>query len=208
MTDYSLSDLAAATRGADDLNGFGGGAWWIIVLFLFAFMGGGFGMRGNQQMPNGEPVTEAGLCSAMNFNDLQNAIGRLSDNENLHMMQLSQGLSSIGYENLRNFADTQASIKDGNYAMSAQLSNCCCETKQLIGDLKYNDAMNTAAINANTTAQTQKILDAIQQNKIETLQAQVSELKTQQMFCGIPRINPYGYGIVPQFATPCAGANI
>lgn len=97
----SLSDIAAVTR---DNDGFGGsnGAWWIIILLLA--LGGG--MWGNRQMPNGEPVTEAGLCSAMNFNDLQNAVGRLSDNENLHMMQLSQGLASVGYENLRNFAST------------------------------------------------------------------------------------------------------
>lgn len=51
----------------------------------------------------------------------------------------------------------------------------------------------------------QKILDALSQNKIESLQEQVSELKIQQMFCDIPRISPYGYGVVPQFATnPCS----
>lgn len=60
----------------------------------------------------------------MNFNNLENAVGRLSDNENLHMMQLSQGLSTVGYENLRNFADTQAAIKDGDYALSSQLAQC------------------------------------------------------------------------------------
>ena len=90
MDNMSLSDIAAVTRGENG-DGWGSGSWWIIVLFLFAFMGGGFGF-GNRG-PNGEPVTEAGLCNAMNFNDLQNAVGRLSDNENLHMMQLSQGLA-------------------------------------------------------------------------------------------------------------------
>lgn len=54
-----------------------------------------------------------------------------------------------------------------------------------------------------TPQQAQKILDALAQNKIESLQAQVSELKTQNMFCGVPRISPYGYGVVPNFATPC-----
>lgn len=68
-----------------------------------ASWGGGFGNRGS----SGEPVNEAGLCNAMNFNNLENAVGRLSDQEDLHMMQLSQGLSSVGYENLRNFAQTQ-----------------------------------------------------------------------------------------------------
>lgn len=77
------------------------------------------------------------------------------------------------------------------------------KNKQATADLKYSAAMNTASINENTTAQTQKILDALAQDKIESLQAQVSELKTQNMFCGVPRISPYGYGVVPNFATPC-----
>lgn len=173
---------------------------WIIVLFLFMFGNGGFwGNRG----PAEQPVTESSLCSAMNFNNLENAVGRLSDNENLHMMQLSQGLSTVGYENLRNFADTQAATKDGDYALSSQLAQCCCDNKTATLDLKYTNEANTAAINANTTAQVQKVLDAISQNKIDTLQAQVSELKTQNMFCGVPRISPYGYGVVPNFAQGC-----
>ena len=41
----SLSDIAAVTR---DNDGWGnGGAWWIIILFLFAFMGNGWGMNRN-----------------------------------------------------------------------------------------------------------------------------------------------------------------
>lgn len=165
----------------------------------------GNGMWGGNRGPAGEPVTEAGLCNAMNFSDLNNAVGRLSDAEDMHMMQLSQGLSSVGYENLRNFADTQAAIKDGNYALSSQLANCCCENRLATANLKSDGAMNTASINANTTAQVQKVLDALSQNKIDSLQAQVSELKTQNMFCGIPRISPYGYGVVPQFANVGCG---
>ena len=49
---YSLSDIAAVSganqRGNERSNdsGFGDGAWWIVVLFLFIFCGwgnGGFG---------------------------------------------------------------------------------------------------------------------------------------------------------------------
>ena len=40
----------------------GASAWWLIILFalIFGWGGNGFGNRG----ANGEPVTEAGLCSA------------------------------------------------------------------------------------------------------------------------------------------------
>lgn len=67
-------------------------------------------------------------------------------------------------------------------------------------------AVQFANVNANTTAQTQKILDALAQNKIDSLQAQVSELKTQNMFCGIPRISNYAYGVYP-YATNGCGCN-
>ena len=47
---YSLSDIAAVT-GENGFNG-NGGAWWIIILFLFCFMGwGGNGFnRGNMPL--------------------------------------------------------------------------------------------------------------------------------------------------------------
>lgn len=87
--DYSLADVASAVRNNDNGNEFGGGAWWIIVLFLFAFMGNGFGNRNN-----GDPVTEAGLCNAMNFNNLENTVGRLSDLTQNQTMTLGSAISN------------------------------------------------------------------------------------------------------------------
>lgn len=61
--------------------------------------------------------------------------------------------------------------------------------------MNYNAAMNTAAINANTTAGVQKILDAITGNRMADMQNQINQLQLQAALCGIPRTNPYGYGI-------------
>ena len=76
MENYSLSDVAAVTRGNDGYGyGCDGmGAWWMIILFamIWGWGGNGFGGRGC----NGESVTEAGLCNSMNFNNLENAVGR------------------------------------------------------------------------------------------------------------------------------------
>lgn len=147
----SMGDALQMATRANDGNGFGGnGAWWIIVLFLFMFGNGGFwGNRGN-----GQPVTDSGLCDAMNFNNLENAVGRLSDSENLHMMQLSQGLSSVGYENLRNFADTQSAVKDGDYALSRQMADCCCTTQRAIDSVNANVNEKFAAIEKGQLQQT------------------------------------------------------
>lgn len=197
----SLSDIAAVTRNNDDWGGMGGAVW--IIILLLAFGGGMWGNRGAGE----QPVSEAGLCNAMNFNNLENAVGRLNDTNQLQFTQMTNGIANLGYESLRNFAQTQQTIQDGDYAISRQLADCCCTTQRAIDGVNYNAAMNTAAINANTTEQTQKVLDAIQQNKIESLQAKVNELETRNMFCGIPRVSPYGYSMVPSFTGGCCQAS-
>jgi hypothetical protein len=40
---YSLSDVAAVTRNGEDGFFGGNGAWWILLFFMFAGWGGGFG---------------------------------------------------------------------------------------------------------------------------------------------------------------------
>ena len=80
----------------------------------------------------------------------------------------------------------------------ANQNECCCNVRMAIADStavtnaniaqsRYDAAMNTAAINANTTAQTQKILDAIAQNKIEALQGKVNQLELAQAVAGVVR---------------------
>ena len=182
--------LQMATRNGNG-DGWGGGAWWIIVLFLFMF-GNGWN-RG----ANGEAVTEAGLCNAMNFNNLDNAVGRLSDKEDLHMMQLSQGLSSVGYENLRNFADTQATVKDGDYALSRQVADCCCTTQRAID-----------AVNANVNEKFAAIEKGQLQQTIAAQQNQLNQLFLQQQLCGVvryPNQTAYTAGTNPFFGQPCCG---
>lgn len=62
-----------------------------------------------------------------------------------------------------------------------------CNILRGIDGINYNAALNTASINANTTAQTQKILDALSANKIEALQGKVNELQLAQAMNGVVR---------------------
>jgi len=201
MTDgVSLADIAAVTDKADNnmFGGAGGGGMWIFALLILLLIGGGgsgfFGAGKNGA------VTEAGLCNAMNFNDLQNSVGRLNDSLQHDYMGLQNGICNLGYETLRNFNTVQQQVAD-----------CCCTTQRAIDGVNYNGAINTAAINANTTAQTQKILDAMAQNKIESLQAQVNQLQLQSAMCGViryPNATTYTAGFSPAFANGCGCANI
>lgn len=190
----SMGDALQMATRANDGNGFGGnGAWWIIVLFLFMFGNGGFwGNRGN-----GQPVTDSGLCDAMNFNNLENAVGRLSDSENLHMMQLSQGLASLGYENARLANETQAGVMQGKYENSRQLAECCCTTQRAIDSVNANINEKFAAIEKGQLQQT-----------ISAQQNQLNQLYMQQQLCGVvryPNATTYSAGPNPYFGVGCCG---
>lgn len=177
MENYSLSDIATVSGE----NGFGGGNSWLAMIFLFALIFGwnrnGLGNSG----VNGEPVTEAGLCNAMNFNNLENAVGRMNDQMQTQFTQLTNGLSTIGYQSLQN-----------TNQITQQIADCCCTTQRAIDSVNYNGAMNTASINANTTAQVQKILDVLCHNKQETMQNQINQLQLQNALQGVVRY-PNGF---------------
>lgn len=196
----SLADIAAVTDKTNGMFGGADGGMWIFALLILLMIGGGGGFFGGTRNLNGEPVTEAGLCNAMNFNNLENSVGRLNDNVQHNYQGLQNGLSNLGYETLRNFNAAQT-----------QLADCCCTTQRAIDGVNYNGAINTASINANTTAQTQKILDALAQNKIDTLQAQVNQLQLQSAMCGVvryPNATTYTAGFNPVFNSGCGCSNI
>ena len=187
MENYSLSDLATAT-GAND--GFGGnmGFFWIFALLLLA--GGGFGGLGGQ--------------NALSQNDLQRAIDLNSIQQGQRDIEArvqevgSENISAVkdvAYNNLSEIRDVQAAMSTG----FANLQNCCCETQRAIDGVNYNGAINTAAINANTTEQTQKILDAIATNRMADMQNQINQLQLANAVSGVVRY--------PSASTYYAGAN-
>lgn len=114
----SVADALALRNGEGYDNGFGGnGAWWVIILILlFAF--GGWGRNGREENgynPCCAPATAQGMSDAFNFGQIDNGIRGLANG-------LCDGF----------YAQNNA-IKDLGFAMQ----NCCCETKQAIGNLGF-----------------------------------------------------------------------
>lgn len=146
---YSLGDIAAATRGAD--GEWGGGSWWIILLFLVMFGGGGFGGWGNR---GGENVaTEADVQRGFNQQTTTSKLDQLAygqANAGYEVARLVNGVemqaANIAAQNqmalCQGFGGVSSAIAD----LGRQLQECCCEIK---GQLA--------------------------QDKIESLQAKVSE---------------------------------
>lgn len=184
MDSMSPADMRAVLDGHDNYgcgDGYGFGGSWFAWILLFALFGGnGFGW-GNR---NGSPVTEADLCNANSFSELKNAVGRLSDNQAAIARQTDNAICQIGYQNLQN-----------TNALSAQIADCCCTTQRAVDSVKFDMANYAAGTNAAIAEQTQKVLDAITGNRIADMQNQINQLQLQAALCGIPRTNPYGYGI-------------
>lgn len=177
---YTLSDIRAVTDGNDGMFG-GNGLWFLALLFLFGNGGFGWGNR------NGAPVTEADLCSANSFNDLKSGVRDISGQISSMNIGLTKGLCDMGYTMFGQFA-----------SLERQLADCCCGIERNIDGVNYNVAQQAAAINANTTAQTQKILDAITGNRMADMQNQINNLQLQSALCGVVR-----YPTATTYATTC-----
>lgn len=160
--------------------GFGGNGSWVWAFLIFALLGfGGGGMWGNRgMMPN--VATSGDIQRGFDTNEITRKLDGIN-------YGICDGFYAQNTNMLNGFSNVNQNINNEGRAIQTQIAQCCCDTQRAIDGVNYNNAMNTASINANTTAQTQKILDAICQNKIESLQSKVSQLELQNALCGVVR---------------------
>lgn len=182
--------------------GFGGNSSWVWAFLIFALLGfGGGGMWGNRgMMPN--VATSGDIQRGFDTNEITRKLDGIN-------YGLCDGFYAQNTNMLNGFSNVNQNINNEGRAIQTQLAQCCCDTQRAIDGVNYNNAMNTASINANTTAQTQKILDAICQNKIESLQSKVSQLELQNALCGVvryPNAWTYNAGTSP-FCNSGCGCN-
>ena len=185
---YSLADVAAATRGAED--GFFGGAngWWIILLFMFCGWGNG-GWGGNRT--GTENVRDA-VAYGFDINNLENGVRGLEHGlaDGFYDMNTSllTGFGNVTMGNMQNTNAIMGRLSD----MAAQSSACCCETQRLIErglcEVNYNILTQANATNTNIASAARdiiennnngvrSILDFLTQDKIATLTAENQALR-------------------------------
>lgn len=185
-TGYSLSDIVSATRGGDGF--FGGNGGMFALLFLIIVMGGGFGGWGANRGAFG---TEA----------IQNQMQQGFDNQNnmANQREILSATNQVFHDLIGYIGDKYSELDRDVLSVSSSIQNvianqnqCCCNTLRAIDGVNYANAQNTAAINANTTAGIQKILDTLAQNKIDALESKVASLELQNNLANVVRY-PNGY---------------
>ena len=205
---YSLADIASATKD----GGFGdNGSWILILLFamIFGWGGNGFG--------SGKQDSTSDLQRAVDLNSIQEGQASIAADVQRGIYEINGATKDAAYNNLSEIRDIQAAVATNGSniinaltAMQANMQNCCCETQRSIDAVNYNLASQSAAIQANDTANTQKILDTLATNRMAEMQQQISELQLQNAMAGVvryPNAWTYSAGASPFCQSGCS-ANI
>lgn len=189
VQDMTPADLAAVV-GNNDEGGFGNGnGWWIILLFMFL----GWGNRGWGGNGSGGAGDAGGDMLYPWMNQAQG---------------MWTGFSQIQQDLCNGFAGTTAAITNGfanaetaatarqmanmqqQFALSQQFSDCCCENRlglaNLGADIAREACSDRQAVSdgvrdllANQTAGIQRILDQMCQDKIDSKNEQIAQLRQE-----------------------------
>lgn len=194
MDNYSLSDLAAVTKDAD---GWGGGAWWIIILFLFVFMGGGWGNRQGELGTYATAASQQEILFGQQF-------GRIDD----RLTNIGNGICNLGYEMQGSIGQlgkemalaqngTNMAIMQSTNGIQAQLAECCCTTQRAIDGVNANMEAKFAALEKSQLEQ-----------RIAEQSARIASLEMDNRMCGVVRYpTGYTYNAGPSPFCGCGGCN-
>lgn len=189
----SPADISAVMGNND---GFGGnnGAFWIIILFLFAFCGWGNGGYGGAGAQNNYVL-------ASDFATIQRQLSDGFGGVEKGIDTVRNGLCDGFYTEAQLVNGVNTNILTASNALQSQIAQCCCDVREGIAGVNYNMAMNTNVLQSaidkgfcqtnynlqnatrditdNANANTKAILDFLVQDKIQTLQNENNALRLQ-----------------------------
>lgn len=169
----SVADVAAL-QGRNNNDGFGDGyGSWFLILFIIVLFGGwgnrGFGGFGGNNGTGSTSVYE-GYVLNNDFSQLSKQMSDIYNMTDRKLDGLSNGICSLGYQELQNINGVNTNIANGVYGITnaittngyetrigingvnTQLAQCCCDLKGLVAENKYENAQNVNALNNNINA--------------------------------------------------------
>ena len=161
---------------------FGGGSGgWLGILLLIALLGGGLGFGGFGGFGGGAGLQ--GMATRADINE-----GFALNNITSGITAIQQGIADATYALNNSLMTGFHGVDRGLCDISHQLSDCCCENRAAIAQVRYDmatQACDTRNLIQSTTrdlmdsqnANTRAILDFLTQDKISTLTAENQALK-------------------------------
>lgn len=157
-TQFTMPVVPAGASGYG--GGFGsgwgdGGFFWILIILILVG-GWGWGGYGNGGFGGGQSTSVyEGYVLGNDMSILNKAVTDSYSMTERKLDGINNGLCSGFYENAQLISGVKSAIADSNYAiqnaitqdtianmqnanaLATQMASCCCDTKQLIGDVKY-----------------------------------------------------------------------
>lgn len=172
--------MPVAPAGNYGGNGmFGDGAFWLIVLFLFALMGNGWGGMGagNGAAPyvisqNTGAEVQRGFDQAAMMNAItavQGSIGTLAQGQCQGFANAEIAANGRQMASMQQLWGAQSAIDGRLDSLAMTQQTGLCENRAAIADVKYAIAQDGAATRANTDAKVQSVMDELYQMKYDNM---------------------------------------
>ena len=169
---------------------FGNDGWWgiILIALLFGWGRGGYGGFGGANGSSGEGAFGYQLGKLATTNDVASGFSTSEIMSDLNDIILGQntGFASVqqtlcqGFNGVNTAILQSANATERGFAqMGYNLATCCCDLKGAIADVKYANERQTCDLITNQNANTQRILDYLCAEKINSITAENVALKGQ-----------------------------
>ena len=160
----SASDVALLSGNTGRNNdGFGDNSgWWIIVFLIFAL--GGFGRNGFGSGFGGGSGVADNYVLATDFATIERKLDAVNNGICDATFALNNTINNgfFGVQNslTQGFGGLNTALLQGNYALSSQLSDCCCTIERGLDRVNYNNVINTNAIQQTLCNSTRDIIES------------------------------------------------
>lgn len=162
------------------------GIWAILLLALLGFgrgyggygggFGGGQGYGDSVGMQLGRLATVNDVASGFSTSEIMSDLNSIIVGQSNMQNWINQGFYGLDRSILQGFHSVDNAIctlgyqnQQGFNQLGHQISDCCCATQRAIDGVNYNMATNTSAIVQAINSGNQKIIDYMQNEKIDTL---------------------------------------
>ena len=178
-------------------NGWGDSAWWIIIaLALFGNgFGGGFGNFGGRGAGGellgyelGKVASTNDVASGFNNSAVLNGINGIKENQLSMQNFINQGFAGLNTQLVGEFRNIDNAICTLGYqnqasanSLSHQISDCCCTTQRAIDSVNFNAAKNTCDIVQAINYGNQRVIDYMQNEKIDTLNRKLATAEAEAL---------------------------
>lgn len=117
------------------------------------------------------------LCNG--FNSVNNSVNGVNNSISNAQNAIAQQMYTNQIADLERSFAAQTANTQGLTALQAQLAQCCCDNRAATQDVKFTMAQEACATRANSTANTQAILDKLCQLEIDNYKRENDSLRTQ-----------------------------